>query len=261
MFNINTKALKEKVEVDSIEEEVTPTFSDKVSDFKLFLRLRTLVDMILNANEMGIKEFGELYESAIAGLSEDEEEELGFIITQFLRYLKVPDSTIEDLIGDDKEISEEEFENLVELLIDRIGEGDVDEFIAYAMYNPDLPDDLETDDIQFDWAFYTNINDCKKGDPLGGKPKSDNQKCVKGFNNGKKGFWRYPKGDFPNGGYKLKNGGVRTKKEIPQFKGKRHKSTAEKERQVDMKKRKKLGMNVFAGYAAKRKAKKSSQYV
>ena len=262
MFGLNIEALNKKSEFDEVDTKEL-TFSDRVEEFKTFVELKTLVELILNASEMGIKDFGELYDNVTDGLSDDEVERLNFVMEQFLRYLKIPNSTIEDLIGDDEEISQAEFQNLAELLVDRIGEGDIDEFIAYALYNDKLPTDLETDDIQFDWAFYQDIEECKKGDPDGGTPKSENQVCKQGFKSGMQGYWRYPKENFPNGDYPLKKGGVRTHTKIKNFKDKnQHTSSADKERVKDNKKRLNLGLNVFAGYKPKRaKLAKKSQVV
>jgi len=261
MFGINSgfeiEKLKEKkqIQLDGIngEEMETMSFEDMVEFVKLFTKLRELVVFLLSASDLGVKNWDEFQEILLSDLSEEEILEFEELVYKFMRYIGIPDEAIENLIGDDKELSQAEFESLVEMLSERVGDGDIDEFVAYAIVNPELPetDEVDYDSLQMDWAFYPSLEECKKGTGLREVPYNKaTQKCVKGFSRGVKGYWRVPKGDFPNGDYKRKNGGVRRPKAIPneKFRTKKHTPQADRKRAKDMEKRAKAGLPVFRGY-------------
>ena len=244
------------------DEENVITFEDKVEEYKTFSTLQTIITMILKSEELGINNFSDLYQVLVEDLDEEENEKLIHLLYKFLEYVKVPSGIIEDLFNDDEEISQAEFENLAELIIDRIGEHSIDEFIAYALNNPDLVDiDVETDDLQYDWAFYHTEAECEKGTGNRKVPKSAKQQCVLGVKNKEIGFWRYPEGNFPNGDYQLKNGGKRNPTNLnagakAKFNAKRHIKKADTVRKADNKVRAKLKLKTFSGYLGK--AKKTS---
>jgi len=254
------KIIEGKAEFDNVQDGVED-FSEVVADYKLYHTLVSVIEMMMNAKELEVNTLSSLFDLVTDGMSEEEESEFEFVLIRFLQYIKVPQNIIDDLVNGGDEVEQDEFENLIELLEARIGDGDIYTFVAYALNNAELDSidfDTDFDSVEMDWAFYGTIEACKKGDGLREVPKSKNQKCKKGFSKGRKGFWRYPEGDFPNGQYKRKEEGSREKgKTIANFKGKdRHASKSDKNRSTDMKKRNKAGMNVFSGYLKTKKADK-----
>jgi hypothetical protein len=267
-FKIDKLKEKKQIQLDEMGGEAmeTPSFEDMVEFAKLFTKLRELVIFLLSASDLGVKNWEEFQEILLSDLSDEEIEEFETLVYKFMRYIGIPDEAIENLIGDDEELSQAEFESLVEMLSERIGDGDIDEFIAYAIINPDLPesDEIDFDSLQMDWAFYPSLEECRKGTGLREVPyNSKTQRCVKGFSKGIRGYWRVPKGDFPNGDYKRKDGGTRRPNAIPneKFKTKKHTPQADRKRMKDMEKRAKLGLPVFKGYLKTKKKKTSAKEV
>jgi len=206
MFGIDTKKLKQlsqsNTQIDAVETENEITFEDLVANYKLFMKLVTLIETITNAQELGLKNLKNVVEVLTEDMTEEEYEEFVDLVLKMLFYLKVSQSAIDDLLDEDEEISAMELENLIELIIERMGDNDLYEFVAYAIHNPDLPDDVDTDSIQMDWAF---TPDSKGGQAkceahikkINKKRKDDRKKleCFFGIKNGKSGYWHYPK-DF-----------------------------------------------------------------
>jgi len=200
MFGIDTKRLKQlstQAQSDSISENDEITFDDIVENYKLFMKLTTLIETIANAKELKLVNLKNVVEVLTEDMDEKEYEEFVDLVLKLLFYLKVSQSAIDDLLDDDDEISSMELENLIELIIERMGDNDLYEFVAYAIHNPELPDDVETDSIQMDWVFYSNEGECQKH-----KNNVKNGKCFKGYHgkgsNFVKGYWLYPK-DFGKG--------------------------------------------------------------
>jgi hypothetical protein len=195
---LDTKQLKRAiVQTDNVGEE--HTFDDTIEAYKTFSILSNIISILLNAKEMEVETFEKLLDIILDGLDEDEREKIAFIGEQLLTYIKVPESAIDDLLSDDSDIAQDEFESLVETLIDRIGDGDINEFIATALHN-EMLDTIDLDSIQYDWVFYKSKPKCKKG-RAGNEYNESTQQCKIGYSDGVKGFWRYPSGDFPNGNY------------------------------------------------------------
>ena len=257
------------------------TLSSKVAEYTIFHSLVTFIEMIINAKEIEVDNFAGLLDMVLDGLDEEQEAETKDLLYKFLKYLKVSDSAIEDLLDEDKEISRAEFEALSELLSDRLGNDSVYDFVGYAINNPELPDvptsldedSIDLDSIQMDWSFYPDKSTCQKGTRVAREKGS--QVCIKGSSSGKLGFWRYNKGmvstnengqqtvDLENySGSSYKNKFAKEHKDmiksgLKKFDGKRHKGQSDISRIRDMKARKKKGLTVFGGYAPKPKPKGS----
>ena len=200
MFGIDTKRLKQlstQAQSDSISENDEITFNDVVENYKLFMKLTTLIETIANAKELKLVNLKNVVEVLTEDMDEKEYEEFVDLVLKLLFYLKVSQSAIDDLLDDDDEISSMELENLIELIIERMGDNDLYEFVAYAIHNPELPDDVETDSIQMDWAFHNNKKNCLDAKKRADKTGKFKHKCFKGYRAGKLGFWLYPK-DFEN---------------------------------------------------------------
>lgn len=211
MFNVK-KLINPNVDTDmaTMGEDNTP------STMVMFHLLVTIVSLIINYENKGIKTFNELLDNLLDE-GGDEIEELVF---KLLTYIKVTSATIEDLLDEDEEVSKSELEDVRDLLIERIGEGSIYDFVEYALNNPDLPDsDVDMDSVEMDWAFYPNANTCKKG--MGDKknPLPDGFICAVGTSTSKnrkkgstptKGFWRYPK-SLISGNYRSKGETKKTK--------------------------------------------------
>jgi hypothetical protein len=198
MFGIDTKRLKQlssQAQSDNVSKNDEITFEDIVENYKLFMKLTTLIETIANAKELKLKNLQNVVEVLTEDMDEEEYEEFVELVLKLLFYLKVSQSAIDDLLDEDDEISSMELENLIELIIERMGDNDLYEFVAYAIHNPDLPDDIDTDSIQMDWAFYNNEKKClDKAKELANESNFEH-KCFKGYSDGKLGFWLYPK-DF-----------------------------------------------------------------
>jgi len=203
MFGIDTKRLKQlstQAQSDSISENDEITFDDIVENYKLFMKLTTLIETIANAKELKLVNLKNVVEVLTEDMDEKEYEEFVDLVLKLLFYLKVSQSAIDDLLDDDDEISSMELENLIELIIERMGDNDLYEFVAYAIHNPELPDDIETDSVQMDWAFYSSKSKCEThNNELENQGAKFKYECFKGkhYNNNKviNGYWSYPK-DF-----------------------------------------------------------------
>jgi hypothetical protein len=189
MLELDTTKLDSLVNNNEVKKE-TFSFDDVVEGYRLFDDLMKIITVITDHEKLGIKNISDVMSFLSDDMDEDEYENLTELILNMLRYLKVSESSINDLLDDDEDISSEELESLVELLIERIGDNDIYEFVAYAIHNPDLVTDTTKDDVTIDWAFFENKEDCNTEKPNG-------TECFGGthFANGKamKGFWRYNK--------------------------------------------------------------------
>jgi hypothetical protein len=256
---LNLKKLKQ-ASAEEIKYDEVDSFSSKIEEFRIFSMLRDIVSLLINSDTEEIN-FNAIRKILIEEYGEDEEmlNELSFYLDRLLTYIKVPQSVKEDLLSEDEQLSNSELNNISELLVERLGDKDIYEFLTYALGNPDLPDfdSINLDDVEFDWTFYKDEETCKNGRKKdGSNAKSKKQVCKVGYNNGIKGFWRYPDGDFPNGNYQLKDGGKRTHTSITEFKNVRHAGESDTKRKKSNGARKKAGLNFFKGYASK--SKKSS---
>ena len=184
MFDIKRDAVTQPPKED--------TLSSKVAEYTIFHSLVTFIEMIINAKEIEVDNFAGLLDMVLDSLDEEQEAETKDLLYKFLKYLKVSDSAIEDLLDEDKEISRAEFEALSELLSDRLGNNSVYDFVGYAINNPELPDvptsldedSIDLDSIQMDWSFYPDKGKCNA-------KKTSKQACIEGAKNGIMGFWRY----------------------------------------------------------------------
>lgn len=257
--------LTQQAEFDAAKKEESQQESP-MEVFKDFNNLITIVNFIINSKDLEIKTIDDLVDELTLDLNEEEADKMEFMLEKLLTYIKVPSSSITDLINEDKEIGSDEYGILVDLLAERIGDNDVVEFIVYALHNEALPDDEDADAdsiyADMDWAFFPSEGACKLGDGMREVPMNKAvQTCTKGFSHGRKGFWRYPKGKFPQGSYKLKGGGSRkTGTTIPNLVGsKPHSPKATKFRAKSMEKRSKAGMSVFGGFLKSRKTKQGKK--
>jgi len=214
MFDM--KKLKQAVQTDDIQQDTASDFSDVVEGYATFGALRDLISLMINSEDLGIKA-NDFFAEISEGLDDEDLDRLEFRLEQLLRYIKVPDSVAQDLLSEDDELSQSEFENVRELLIERIGDNSIDEFIAYALHNTQL-DEIDYDNISYDWAFFPTKSQCNQDKP----DTKNNVKCMAGYHGKMKGFWRYPK-DFN------KSGSISASYHTPKAKGKGN-STAPKKR-------------------------------
>ncbi len=183
-----------QVKMDDIEVDAVDY--DAISDsLVLGSTLATILDAIVTSEEGA--SFDEVLDSIIPDdLDESEVEYLLDAVEKTLIYLKVPPTMLDNLTSDDKDISAIEMDTLREHALECIGENTIFDFVAYALYNPELPDldEVQLDEIQMDWSFYTSGAKCAaaKKESSGFK-----KKCIKGYKGGVNGFWLYPK-DFKN---------------------------------------------------------------
>jgi len=195
MFGIDLRKIPstEEATVDAVDEKGMVDFKEVVDGYKLFDNLMTIIKLIVNHEEYGLKSISDVVEAVSQDMTDEEYEEVVELIFNLLEYLKVSKSAINDLIDDDEDISSEELVSLVELIVDRMGDADLYEFVAYAIHNPDLVEDtLDSieDGATLDWAFFESSSKCKNNKPSG-------LGCYGGYHykdgKVKKGFWRYSK--------------------------------------------------------------------
>jgi len=232
----------ENTDMDSISiEDFT---SNKVEEYETYKVLGDFIYQVLNVNDKNKKTLTEIMEDLVDIEDEAEFEEalefVGHKVITLLEYVGVSKSAIDDLLDDDDDVSVSEMIALAEMLADKV-DGDIRKFVVKAL------NEVTEDDVNMDNTFYESSATCKHGRGENKVSKKNTLKCVEGYSNGKKGFWRLPKN-----AEKRKNGDNKAtpgeKAHLKKLHTKMHKSEAELKRKKSMKARKKKGMTVFSGY-------------
>jgi hypothetical protein len=189
------KAPKKAVETDSVAtDDAGFTVDDLAQHLALSQVLVATLDSIISAEEDATLD--DVLSVLTDGLDDNEVDFVLDNVGLLLTYLKVPNTMLDSLTADDADIAEVEFETLKDIVVDAIGDGTIFDFVAHALTNEKLPnlDEVSLDDVQMDWSFYSNGGECQAA-----RKESDGfkKKCIKGYKDGQKGFWLYPK-DFEN---------------------------------------------------------------
>lgn len=174
----------------SIEDFV----GSKLDEYATYTILNDALHIILGVNDTNKATLSDVLLSMFEPEDDEELEEelMDFLadkIIQLLKYLGVSESTIDDLVDDDSEISEAELIELADYLNEKIGDTDLSHFVMKAMHSgsASMDDAGENGEVDMDWAFSKTQSECKEG-------KKTGLTCVKGFSNGQSGYWRYPAG-------------------------------------------------------------------
>jgi len=186
---------------------------DALEGYGIFYAVSSLLEAILNAKEIGQSTLAGILHTVSGGDIGDKDL---FTADRLLSYLKVPATMQEDLFSDDEHEAHEELELLQEIILDRMGEMSLPDFVAYALHNEDVPDMDgivfdDASDFDMDWGFFTKKAECNKD-------KKSKHSCFTGMNKGVRGFWRYAK-DFTN----KKTGGVSASNHVSKGKNKKFK--------------------------------------
>ena len=208
------------------------TLDDKLQEYQTFIFLTDFLQDVVEYEENKNKNFSSILDKYTE--DEDDVEVVSDIVMKMLRYVGVSESAIDDLIDDNDEISISELENLSELLAERVGDDDVYSFVVKALFDSTL-DGVDEDSIQMDWSF-SEKSKCTSDKGM---------KCVKGYSDGVKGYWGYPKDMVKDGKVKPSKHKGTEKKPKGFTKVNRMKPSARKKFEKSMNARRKAGKTTF----------------